>query len=587
MKQCLKAISLALVFLLFSTVLVCANPLELKFSEFNSELWYPPENMYEIIDKSKGLASQNSLDHHLEITQYADFFKSLRKDLDSVQSYLWIQRRLYPEDISITERFDQITELNSEVNVQIGNFISVFTGTVHEKTMEILFEDDFDFYSSDSEVKEIHQNFKEEIEQLKRKYEESLAFQATVEFEGEIYDAVTFDEVWSDPESPDRDWDAFYEVLAEIGRLENQHIGEVIVEAIHLRNTFAQSLGHENYAVYHYHSQDLDYTPEELDRVLKAVKDDLVPLFNQLQKKLAVVRQSPELTAGIPEKLDREEYLELVINTLEESPLLDIFNEALERELILFSDNPSANWLAFAAQVERYNAPITYISEVMNPTLNFKLIMHEFGHHANIYHDLHQGLENPDHKTLSFDEALAEFHGLGLEFLSSQKYPELFPDFHLFAELEYFENILYHIILASLNYDFQMSFYRLDSDNATYESIDHLYGELHEAYGLKPVDYYDWPKDWLIMESPLRTTEYVLPALAIFGILSNDPELQDEAWHQYWESTLLAYPYTFRKGMEKVGVSDIFLENQASMNVKNLEQYLTERGVFDQHEAGR
>ena len=172
------------------------------------------------------------------------------------------------------------------------------------------------------------------------------------------------------------DDEAYYEALMAYYRQYNAEMSRLYIELVKTRRELASLLGYDSYEQMAYSdSFDRDYTPEQAARYLAEVREQIVPLYEELddwaadypwleeEELIAVLRQGAEAMGGEVEEAFR-------------------FMEHYELFDVSLSENKAGK--SFQTYLSDYRAPFVFVDPYGDDS-DILSFAHEFGHFLDAY----------------------------------------------------------------------------------------------------------------------------------------------------------------------------------------------------------
>lgn len=335
---------------------------------------------------------------------------------------------------------------------------------------------------------------------------------------------------------------AYYEIYKK----KNAVKGEIYRELVEVRTKIAEELGYNNYSEYAYDYLIYDFEPEDVKKIQDDVVKYIVPLYQDTRTKyrdkinLANSENTATFEDGIP-----------ILKKAIKSEFSDYMNEALsymlENDLYTFTDDPNAKQSAYSAFISNYTAPYLYVNTAVytDPSTVF----HEFGHYYNFYHYFKSEWNEAN------DLNLAEVHSQGLEILMHPYYDQLYGDNAKIMQYDNIENMLYSILSATCEDEFQQKVY--ENPTMSLEEMNALHNELSNKY-LNSDDEYEWVRIPHHYETPLYYISYGTSAISSLELWTIEEDDRDDALAIY--ENISKYPTNqhYLEALNDVGLSNPF-----------------------------
>jgi oligoendopeptidase F len=313
---------------------------------------------------------------------------------------------------------------------------------------------------------------------------------------------------------------------------------ELLVELIRVRQEIAAYWGYDDYTQYatdaYYYR---DYTPRQMEKYLKQIRKELVPLYTDLywtvstsgwtsysseKKTFAYVRDAAKAMGGTVEE---------AFDLMEKAGLYDI------------SYGKNKYNSSFEVYLTSYEEPYLFVNPEKS-TYDHLTFAHEFGHFCNDYASYGS----------SVGVDVLEVFSQGMEFLSlcygdaNEKLLKLkmWDCLSLFVEQAAFAS-------------FELQMYDLKDDELTVENLRKLYDQVAKDYGFETMGYDD--REFITINH-----YYTHPMYIISYIVSNDTALQIYQLEQEepgaglkcYEENLDTEQYYFLEFLEEAGLESPF-----------------------------
>ncbi|MBQ2307828.1 MAG: hypothetical protein II184_09985 [Clostridia bacterium] len=335
---------------------------------------------------------------------------------------------------------------------------------------------------------------------------------------------------------------AFYEAI-------NKETGRIFIELVKVRNRLAAEAGFDSYADYAFVNLERDYTPAEAEEFIGKIRENIVPLFRQVEATL------PDIDG------------EASYSRISEGRILDIagtgfkrmdkrFTEALDfmnkSDLFYLGYGDEQYDASFTSYIYKYMAPFIVIKGVGDTTdlLNF---VHEFGHFTDAY--------------LNFDEVAI----LDLNEIASQGLENLFilnaadgdikkSDLDALRELHR-QNTLMVYLLQSVYYWFEARAYVLPENELTVEGLNALARQALAEFGMD--NYYpDFEFLWATVPHFYQQAFYVMSYITSNAVALQLYELEQahtgDGVNKYFELLEWDASMNFKENVERAGLTSPF-----------------------------
>ena len=328
-------------------------------------------------------------------------------------------------------------------------------------------------------------------------------------------------------------------------------------EFVRVNNAYAQKLGYDNYMDYVYECRyKREYTPDDIAQVRKVIKEQLIPLYNQLRAELIVMEEQlmaepEEVQQALFDEIhtrmnlgsDNEKFLSY-LQSISES-FADTYDELLEKEYYYTAkDQNLSSSTAYTNILPSRGMPFLYLG---GSPVNAMTMAHEYGHYYAFSLD--------PYRTFSYD--LAELHSQGSEwmyeaYLSGQHTP--FVD--RYVNLSQLIFGIDNIILCVCVDEFEQTVYANPEKYPDAASLDALYTEIVSGY-VDP-EMFTGPSYWrrVAFDWPGYYINYgisMIPCLELYYLAESDYE---SAAQTYLSLSNYEGFLTFSEVLERAGLQN-------------------------------
>lgn len=455
---------------------------------------------------------------------------------------LEINRYLHSDDEELTRQLEWV----SEEKVEIQNLV-----TEHNKAItESAFADDYKELVGDYAYEQMEianrlrsdavLELQKERSGISVKYNDYIA-NMTVDINGKTY---------TEDDLADLPYSDYVTALNKLYTDNAPQVTEMYNQLIQCDIKIAELLDFNDPIEMHYVEYSRDYTPEDSEDFFKTVKNDVVPLYDEIQDYMYV-------EDDVPQK--RKETLatfEEVLGSLSDDRLLECYKYMSQYELIDSKASSSKQTgVGFTTLLSAYDSPFIYLCWENNFNSTSTLI-HEFGHAFNYYEGFNRG-------TYEYSIDISEIFSQGLEVLMFPYYKE-FTDKATAEELKKSQiagMVVNSIIFQSMLEEFQFTAYR-SGGNMTSDEYADLYVDLLIDYGLLPEGEYPGNSRWIIIthffDAPFYTISYCTSACAALEIWSMSLDDWDKAFDTYIYLIDEDHEKDFVKFIDDAGLSSPF-----------------------------
>lgn len=315
----------------------------------------------------------------------------------------------------------------------------------------------------------------------------------------------------------------------------NEEIARIYIELIKLRHDIAEQRSMKSYEELAYLDNGRDYTAADLDGYIKAIKQYIVPLYKKADSKKMYDR-------SLVSAMSPKTALSTVTGTVE--GLNKDIDEALGYMLKykLYDTGMSDNKYdqSYVLYLNDYDSPFLFCSP-SGYSDTVLTIVHEFGHYVDGY--LNYGLND------SIDTSEVFSQGMEYLLLCNMDDAGQLTRYKMLDELELYA------YQACLN-EFEHRAYALDEKGLTVETLNSLYSELLEEYGLTD-DYkgLDWISVTHLFTSPFYVISYCVSDSAAFELYNMELKKSGSGFEMYMKLLEESTSYDFLDLLEECGMS--------------------------------
>lgn len=404
---------------------------------------------------------------------------------------------------------------------------------------------------------------KEKELSLTQEYNEAVLDSYTTVVDGEEWTTERYNE--EPPEDEEKNFDIYTALIEE----ENSVAAEIYRELVQVRNDIARENGYENYADYAYEQiYRRDFSTDDIKSVYQAVKDNVVPLLEDLQK--AEWMTDIEALESETEGKTGEEILDTIEPYIGEvnPALTEAYSYMRNHHLYdIEADNQKLE-VAFTTDIPSYGVPFIFNKPYGNYN-DYRTMIHEFGHYNQMFHDMEPALW----QTSRMD--VYEIHSQGLEVLFYPYADDLFGDGGEAFQYETIGQMLYATREGCLYDEFQNEVYR--NPDMSIEEINKTFLKIAKEYGYQYAEGADQAYGWISVphtfESPMYYISYATSALASLDIWMESLENREGAIDKYMHLTALGGSEPFCKVIRDSGFNDIFQEDvigETAASIRNI-----------------
>ncbi len=298
-------------------------------------------------------------------------------------------------------------------------------------------------------------------------------------------------------------------------------MGELIVQMVNERNTFAFLKGYSNYMDYAYDNVYVrDYTPEDITLVASYIRTYLRDdYFSLLEKSFDAFNEpfdSTRLLEGMKAIAENNELPSSVTGAAQ---------YMLDYDLIYFPDSQKGMFTTWSGKLYSYNEPVIYFT-AQNNIDDAIALLHESGHYLNFYKNDQSGFATDILMSLDVAETQSQTYMMLYNDEYSNAYPDnkqSIADYAKYSLIDY----IYRICMYS---EFEYELYT--EPNLTYDRACELFEEMSSMYGIN-LPSYSWSNVHHYADYPAYVVSYVTSALAtacIWEISLSDDKKANEIY---------------------------------------------------------
>ena len=320
----------------------------------------------------------------------------------------------------------------------------------------------------------------------------------------------------------------------------NEEACNIYIELVKVRKEIAEELDYQCYEDYMAYSYSRDYTPEDLEEYLAAVKEYIVPIYDKAYDK-GIINEFYELDDLSTESA--MEYFDSFVSKLPEQ-----INEARDfmktYGLYNVSDDDNVNDNSYNTYLDNYDSPFMFI-KTGGSIDDLLTMVHEFGHFCDDYINY-----NGDY-CLDTTETMSQ----GLEYmllcyLDDEQTASALTKFKML-------DTLYLYINQASFYDFEHRVFDLPDEELTAQNINSIFGDVAEEYG-----YYNdsttalsWIDITHFFEYPFYVISYCISDSAAFSLYNMELEQTGTGLDMYIRLLNDTANFSFAELLEKEGMS--------------------------------
>ena len=527
---------------------------------------YDIQDFYDLLDELEALAQKPGNEGAITECYQKLLDESCRIGTDYALAYIRYMENLtsdYAEDMTTLE--DISTETSDALSQTLARLLD---GDYADLIRKLLGGDDLAEELEDyTETDEALLSLSKEASRKVQQYNALTLGQVSVTLDGETYTMDSLDEIEEEA--------LYWEVATALGKKENEQLAPILIDQIELYNQTAELSGYDSYAELAYEGYSRDYTPEDARALHGAVKESIVPVYQEIGE-LVQSYENPNVLGEI----DAEKLMATVgqyIGTVDAD--LDLSFRHMSQVGLYSIDYYTGRGDGFTINLPQYNDAAIFMDLVGNDS-DLETLVHEFGHYNAGMHQKQQALDT------GFCMDTSEIHSQGLEVLflscADAVYGE---ESAAVKKLNILYNLLDSIIQGCLQDEFQQLSYAAAKDHKlTVKELNELACRLYNEYGLETQpgakEIYSWVEIPHTYESPFYYISYATSAVNALDILSISQEDYREAADTYMRLTALPMDIPYQKALEQVGLHNTFDADTLQFIGQGVAEYVNDLSGF-------
>lgn len=316
---------------------------------------------------------------------------------------------------------------------------------------------------------------------------------------------------------------------------QNGEIAKIYIELIKLRHDIAEQRNMKSYEELAYLDNGRDYTADDLDGYIEAIKQFIVPLYKKADSKKLYDR-------SLVSAMSPKTALSTVTSSVEglDKGIDDALGYMLKYKLYDTGMSDSKYDQSYVLYLNDYESPFMFCSP-SGYSDTVLTIAHEFGHYVDGY--LNYGLND------SIDTSEVFSQGMEYLLLCNMDDAEQLTRYKMLDELELYA------YQACLN-EFEHEAYAMGEEELTVERLNSLYSELLEEYGISD-DYkgLDWISVTHLFTSPFYVISYCVSDSAAFELYNMELNESGSGLKMYMKLLAESANYGFLDLLEECGMS--------------------------------
>lgn len=527
---------------------------------------YDIQDFYDLLDELEALAQKPGNEGAITECYQKLVDESCRISTDYALAYIRYMENLtsdYAEDMTTLE--DISTETSDALSQTLARLLD---GDYADLIRKLLGGDDLAEELEDyTETDEALLSLSKEASRKVQQYNALTLAQISVTLDGETYTMDSLDEIEEEA--------LYWEVATALGKKENEQLAPILIDLINLYNQTAELSGYDSYAELAYEGYSRDYTPEDARTLHGAVKESIVPVYQEIGE-LVESYENPNVLGEI----DAEKLMATVgqyIGTVDAD--LDLSFRHMSQVGLYSIDYYTGRGDGFTINLPQYNDAAIFM-DLVGDDSDLETLVHEFGHYNAGMHQKQQALDT------GFCMDTSEIHSQGLEVLFLSCADAVYGEENAAVKkLNILYNLLDSIIQGCLQDEFQQLSYAAAKDHKlTVKELNELACRLYNEYGLETQpgtkEIYSWVEIPHTYESPFYYISYATSAVNALDILSISQEDYREAADTYMRLTALPMDIPYQQALEQVGLHNTFDADTLQFIGQGVAEYVNDLSGF-------
>ena len=533
---------------------------------------YDIQDFYDLLEELEALARKPGNEGAITECYQKLVDESCRIGTDYALAYIRYMENLtsdYAEDMTTLE--DISTQSSDALSQTLARLLD---GDYADLIRKLLGGDDLAEELEDyTETDEALLSLSKEASRKVQQYNALTLAQISVTLDGETYTMDSLDEIEEEA--------LYWEVATALGKKENEQLAPILIDLIELYNQTAELSGYDSYAELAYEGYSRDYTPEDARALHAAVKESIVPVYQEIGE-LVGSYENPDVLGEI----DVEKLMATVgqyIGTVDAD--LDLSFRHMSQVGLYSIDYYTGRGDGFTISLPQYNDAAIFM-DLVGGDSDLETLVHEFGHYNAGMHQKQQTLDT------GFCMDTSEIHSQGLEVLFLSCADAVYGEENAAVKkLNILYNLLDSIIQGCLQDEFQQLSYAAAKDHKlTVKELNELACRLYNEYGLETQpgakEIYSWVEIPHTYESPFYYISYATSAVNALDILSISREDYREAADTYMRLTALPMDIPYQQALEQVGLHNTFDADTLQFIGQGVAEYVNDlSGMIDYADA--
>lgn len=527
---------------------------------------YDIQDFYDLLDELEALAQKPGNEGAITECYQKLADESCRISTDYALAYIRYMENLtsdYAEDMTTLE--DISTQSSDALSQTLARLLD---GDYADLIRNLLGGDDLAEELEDyTETDEALLSLSKEASRMVQQYNALTLAQISVTLDGETYTMDSLDEIEEEA--------LYWEVATALGKKENELLAPILIDLIELYNQTAELSGYDSYAELAYEGYSRDYTPEDAQALHAAVKESIVPVYQEIGE-LVESYENPDVLGEI----DAEKLMATVgqyIGTVDAD--LDLSFRHMSQVGLYSIDYYTGRGDGFTINLPQYNDAAIFM-DLVGDDSDLETLVHEFGHYNAGMHQKQQALDT------GFCMDTSEIHSQGLEVLFLSCADAVYGEENAAVKkLNILYNLLDSIVQGCLQDEFQQLAYAAAKDHKlTVKELNELACRLYNEYGLETQpgakEIYSWVEIPHTYESPFYYISYATSAVNALDILSISQEDYREAADTYMRLTALPMEIPYQQALEQVGLHNTFDADTLQFIGQGVAEYVNDLSGF-------
>lgn len=527
---------------------------------------YDIQDFYDLLEELEALAQKPGNEEAITECYQKLLDESCRIGTDYALAYIRYMENLtsdYAEDMTTLE--DISTQSSDALSQTLARLLD---GDYADLIRKLLGGDDLAEELEDyTETDEALLSLSKEASRKVQQYNALTLAQISVTLDGETYTMDSLDEIEEEA--------LYWEVATALGKKENEQLAPILIDLIGRYNQIAELSGYDSYAELAYEGYSRDYTPEDARALHAAVKESIVPVYQEIGE-LVQSYENPDVLG----KIDAEKLMATVgqyIGTVDAD--LDLSFRHMSQVGLYSIDYYTGRGDGFTINLPQYNDAAIFM-DLVGGDSDLETLVHEFGHYNAGMHQKQQALDT------GFCMDTSEIHSQGLEVLFLSCADAVYGDENAAVKkLNILYNLLDSIIQGCLQDEFQQLSYAAAKDHKlTVKELNELACRLYNEYGLETQpgakEIYSWVEIPHTYESPFYYISYATSAVNALDILSVSQEDYREAADTYMRLTALPMDIPYQQALEQVGLHNTFDADTLQFIGQGVAEYVNDLSGF-------